>query len=276
MRIRNHLRFGVVQGRLIQSPLGQLQWFPQDFWESEFFLAASLKLDYIEFIAEREHNPSNPIWSTEGINKIQFLAQLNKLSLYSFCNDYIINHNLYESEDTLNQCLRLLNQGYLIGCKKYILPLFEKSELTLNNSSKYIPSLKALADKAQEYGIDVCLETTLNGLDLIELINRINHPAISVVYDTGNRIAFGHDLSSDIKILGKHISHVHIKDKNKDNVNVLLGTGLVNFFDVFEALAEIKYTGTYTFETHRGKNPLCTMRHNKTLINFFHSENQLN
>ena len=58
-------QYGIVQGRLIQSPPDELQWFPQNYWESEFFIAASLEVKYIELIAERAHNPKNPIWTDD-------------------------------------------------------------------------------------------------------------------------------------------------------------------------------------------------------------------
>ena len=40
--INRTLRFGMVQGRLIKSPQNQLQWFPQPYWEDEFFVAGAL------------------------------------------------------------------------------------------------------------------------------------------------------------------------------------------------------------------------------------------
>lgn len=262
----------MVQGRLIQSPLDQLQWFPQDYWESEFFLASSLGIDYIELIAERNHNSANPLWTDEGVTKIKSLVQRNKLSLHAFCNDYIVDHSLANSNHVLDQNLRLIERGALLGCEKYILPLFEKSELTIDNISEYVLPLRTIADKAAKSGIAVCLETVLNGVELIEVLNKIDHPAVGVVYDTGNRVAFGHNLPGDIRLLGERISHVHIKDKNKANENVILGTGLVNFLQVFEALADINYVGPYTFETQRGRNPLSTAKYNMQLVNFFHAE----
>jgi sugar phosphate isomerase/epimerase len=266
------LRFGMVQGRLIQSPPSQLQWFPQQYWESEFFLAAALGIDYIELIAERNHNPRNPVWSDEGIGQIKALVTRNGLSLHAFCNDYIVDHALPRSGEVLDQNLRLIERGALLGCEKYILPLFEQSELTIENVDEYVAPLRVIADKAAESGITVCLETVLNGAQLIQVLDRINHPAVSVVYDTGNRVAFGHDLPGDIRLLGSRINHVHIKDKNVANENVILGTGLVNFLQVFEALADIGYVGPYTFETHRGKNPLRTAAYNMGLVKFFHAE----
>jgi L-ribulose-5-phosphate 3-epimerase len=272
MSLNNGLRFGMVQGRLIQSPPGQLQWFPQDHWGSEFFLAAALGIDYIELIAERKHNPNNPLWSNDGIEQLKALAKLNRLSLHSFCNDYIIDHTLPHNKEVLGQNLSLIEQSALLGCEKYVLPLFEHSELTVGNVAEYFTPLRVIADKAVEFGITVCIETILNGTELIEVLDLINHPAVSVVYDTGNRVAFGHDLPGDIRLLGNRISHVHIKDKNAANENVILGTGMVNFLQVFEALAEISYNGPYTFETQRGKNPLRTATYSMEFIKYFHEE----
>lgn len=271
MSLNNKVRFGMVQGRLIQSPPDELQWFPQEFWESEFFLASALGIDYIELIAERIHNPENPLWTDDGINKIKKLVKRNDLSLHAFCNDYVIDNKLSD-EKVMEQNFRLLERGSLLGCEKYILPLFESSELTMGNVNEYIEPLRKIADKAHQLGIIICLETILNGSELIEVLNLIDHPAVTVVFDTGNRIAFGHDLAVDIRKLGKRISHVHIKDKNIDNGNVILGTGLVNFKDVFEALADIEYEGAYTFETQRGKSPTRTAAYNIELVNYFYSE----
>lgn len=266
------LRFGMVQGRLIQAPPGQLQWFPQDYWASEFFIAAALGINYIELIAERSYNPKNPLWSDTGIELLRNLARRNNLSLPAFCNDYIVDNSLPGNREVLDQNLKLISRGALLGCDKYILPLFERSELNIENVGSYIEPLRVIADKAAESGITVCLETILKGNELIAVLDRINHPSVSVVYDTGNRAAFGHDLAGDIRLLGRRISHVHIKDKNAANENVILGTGLVNFLEVFEALVDVDYCGAYTFETQRGKDPLRTAAYNIALVRFFHSE----
>ncbi len=267
------LRFGMVQGRLVQSPPGQLQWFPQEFWETEFFLAAALGIDYIELIAERSHNPDNPLWSETGLDRIRTLAERHRLSLHAFCNDFIIDHALVGDGAVLDQCLRLLEQGAKLGCRKYILPLFEHSELTADNAGDYAAPLRRMADRALELGVVLCLETILTADQLIVLLDRLDHPAIKVVYDTGNRVAFGHDLPGDIRKLGAgRIAHVHIKDKNADNANVVLGTGLVNFQTVFQALAAIGYDGPYTFETQRGTDPARTARYNMGLVEFFHAD----
>lgn len=266
------LRFGMVQGRLIQSPPGQLQWFPQEFWESEFLLAGALGLDFIELIAERHHNAENPIWSNDGHSRIRAISQRAGLSIHAFCNDFIVDHALVGDDTVLDQNLRLIERGSLLGCEKYVLPLFEHSEMTSLNMEDFIEPLRVIADCAAAAGITVCLETVLNGLELVRFLDRLDRPAARVVFDTGNRIAFGHDLATDIRMLGDRIAHVHIKDKNAANQNVILGTGLVNFLTVFEALHDIAYAGPYTFETQRGRSPIRTAAHNIALVKFFHAE----
>ena len=270
---KTDLRFGAVQGRLIQSPSRQLQWFPQEHWEAEFFLASALGIDYIELIAERKYNPSNPIWSEEGVARIKELVARLGLSSYTICDDHIIDHSLLQGGPKgLDHTLRLLDRAALLGCSKIILPLFEKSEMAFENVAEFIEPLRTIAEKAADSGIVVCLETMLKGSELVEALRRIERTNVRVVYDTGNRVAFGHDIPGDIRLLGGRIALVHIKDKNKANANVLLGTGLVDFLQIFEALAEIKYQGSYTFETNRGCDPVRTARFNVGFVNYFHAE----
>ena len=263
--------FGIVQGRLSTAPEGQVQWFPNKNWETEFYKAASVGLSYIEFFAEKVHNTNNPLWSTSSMTQIRGLCEFHGLKAYAFCNDYILANSLL-SLPGLDQSLSLLESGAYLGCKQYVLPLFEASDITLKNADKYAVNLRNIADKAQTYGITICLETSLKGEVLVEVLNAINHSAVKVVFDTGNRVAFGHDLPGDIRLLGDKIAHVHVKDKNIKNENVFFGTGLVNFFEVFKALADINYAGAYTFESQRGKDPVRTAKYNLAVAKYFYEE----
>jgi sugar phosphate isomerase/epimerase len=269
------IRFGMVQGRLTQSPPNCLQWFPQDSWEEEFNIAARIGVDYIELIAETQHNSNNPIWSLSGLDKIKKLTFDNKLSLHALCNDYIIEHPILNDE-VVDQNLNLINQGNNLGIEKYVLPLFESSELNTKNMNEYVEPIKYIAKSAYECNMITCLETILTGEELMEFLGLVDLPFLKVVYDTGNRVAFGHDLPNDIRLLGNHIAHVHIKDKNAKNENTILGTGLVNFERVFFALKDISYDGPYTFETVRGSVPLNTAKYNMQVVEFFKGNAELN
>lgn len=266
------MKLGIVQGRLIQSPPGKLQWFPQEDWQSEFYIAASLGLENIELIAERTHNVNNPIWSDEGVEKLLALSNRTGVRIHTLCNDHIVDFSLIDNPAVLQQNLDLIERGKALKCNKYLLPFFEHSELTLENYETYIRPLNIIADKCRELGMEVCIETILNAKDLIFVLDKLNNANIKAVFDTGNRVAFGHDLHHDIVLLGNRIAHVHIKDKNAENENVVRGTGLVNFSSVFSALKKINFSKSYTFETNRGINAIRTARYNMALVNYFHEE----
>ncbi len=269
------MKLGMVQGRLIQSPPGHLQWFPQEEWESEFYIASSIGIENIELIAERSHNDKNPIWSDEGVKKLLHLSQRTGVQTHTLCNDHIVDYSLIDNPAVLEQNIKLIERGKALGCNKYLLPFFEHSELNMENYESYIKPLSIIADKCREAGMSVCIETVLNGQELIFVMDKINNSNIKAVFDTGNRVAFGHNLHDDILLLGDRIEHVHIKDKNKDNENVVLGTGLVNFTSVFTALKKIGFNKSYTFETNRGNNAIRTAKYNIVVANYFHAESFL-
>ncbi len=264
-----NIRFGIVQGRLIPPPEGHLQWFPQEYWQSEFFVSSALGYDYIELIAERQHNEGNPIWSSNGVEEIASLTRMNHLSLLAVCNDYIIDHPITADEEAFRQTLRLLSQSSLLGIRVFVLPLFEKSELTTDSLFEYQEPLRDIARVAEKSDMLVCIETNLDGRDLLQALETLACPNIKCVFDTGNRIALGHDIYSDIRLLGERIGHVHIKDKNEKNENVILGTGRVDFLEAFRALSDIGFRGGCTFETFRGTDPARTAQYNLSFVKFF-------
>ena len=59
---------------------------------------------------------------------------------------------------------------------------------------------------------------------------------------------------SDIRKFKDAIKHVHLKDKNFKNQNVIFGNGEVNFKSFFHELKKINYKGYFTIESQRGKN----------------------
>ncbi len=264
--------FGIVQGRLLRPPPGVLQWFPQADWEAEYYMAPAVGLDFIEIIAERQHNEGNPIWSDAGAARIRAVAAENGLIVPTFTNDYIIDHALLGDADVMRLNLRLIECGARLGCTTYIFPLFEQSEMTASNAARFQGVLRETADACLANGVQLCLETVVPGEPMMEALAALDRPDIGVVFDTGNRGALGHDLAGDIRKFGDRVRHVHIKDKLPTGENVRLGTGVVDFQSVFAALADIHYDAMYTFETTRGDHPLRTAAFNVSLVRYHHAE----
>lgn len=272
---KNFFSYGIVQGRLTRS--NQLQRFPQENWEQEFKVAKTLGFSFIELLTEREFNPNNPIWSNYGRNKIKEINCINELEIYSICSDYIINHSLFNdpNKSVYAHVKKLCEASNEIGCKLLVLPLLEESNLTKDTAKLLAKPINEIAKIAQDLGITISIESLMKSDTLINFLEDLNCENIKIVFDTGNRVLMSDDLSNEIVSLKKHINHIHIKDKNSDGNNVLLGTGKVNFEEIFNTLLSINYKDYIVFETTRGNNPIRSAKHNLDICNFFY-ENALN
>ena len=270
----NHPELGCSQGRLILPYNGELQCFPKDNWIEEFELASSCSLNYIELLAERIHNPNNPIWSEKGLNSLSKTIKKNSLSIYSSCLDYIINNSLFSNDDfhieVINYVEKFISKMSILGNKLIILPLLEKSDPTQYSLNKVVETMSLLVGNCEKKNISIAIESVAPSDYLLKVLQEINSPFLGCVYDTGNRFEIANPVV-EILELSKYIFHVHIKDK-RNSQNVQLGTGQVDFISVFKALIDISYNGAFNFETNRGIDPIITMKHNIEYINYIMRE----
>ena len=269
-------KFGASQGRLVHSENGELQCFPNKDWKLEFEISKEIGLNYIELLVERQPNRHNPFWSPEGRAMIVQTAISNNNEIYSCCFDYVIDNDIRNEND--RHKTELVN--FFEGCNDLsipiiVLPLLEKSDLTIKNYKSFIPMIQKISDNLLPQSNILCIESLLPAKELSDFLKLVDRENVSCVYDTGNRVAQGADLQSEILLLNDWIKHFHIKDKNAYGENVILGRGLVDFKSVFDALRDIKYSGCFNFETTRGKDPKKTMKYHFYLTNFFMEESHI-
>ncbi len=60
-----------MQGRLLPKYKDRFQAHPFGYWEKEFNISSSLKLDLIEFIFDYDKYQMNPLINLDGIEKIK-------------------------------------------------------------------------------------------------------------------------------------------------------------------------------------------------------------
>ncbi len=105
----------------------------------------------------------------------------------------------------------------------------------------------------------------------IKLKKKLNSKNCFFLFDTGNRIVLKRNPIKDILKFRNDLRHVHLKDKNIHNKNVIIGDGSVKFELIFAALKKINYKGSFTIESQRGKNIKAQAKKNcayfKDLIN---------
>ena len=82
----------------------------------------------------------------------------------------------------------------------------------------------------------------------------------------GNVYLKNKNINLEFEKYNKFINHIHIKDRDKFNKNVVLGSGLINFQSFFNKIRKLDYNGEITLETHRGDNAISTAIENKNFI----------
>jgi sugar phosphate isomerase/epimerase len=240
---------GIVQGRL--SFAGKkLQAFPKDPF-IEFKIASKIGYDFIEFFSEKILNKQNPIWSNKGIEKYIKITKLNKIKIYSFCDNYIIGHTLASSK-TIDNLLNTITRLNKLNIKKYILPLYGKSLINHKNKNKIYKNLAIVAKACEKNKIELLLESNMTPKKFNKLKKSISSKNCFFLFDSGNRITLKSNFEEDIKSFGNNIKHVHLKDKNFNKKNVIIGNGKVNFELLFSTLKKIKYKGSFAIESQRG------------------------
>jgi len=153
-----------------------------------------------------------------------------------------------------------------LGCQLIVIPLLEKSDLNEENDELFVDLLNKLAIEYENDSILFAIESVADSKHLYELSKKFISDSIGFVFDTGNRAVFTESLYDEILLLSDKIFHIHLKDKNRFDENVILGNGLVNFDEVFAALDKINYKGNFVFESNKFPDPKRNMQENIALI----------
>jgi len=122
-----------------------------------------------------------------------------------------------------------------------------------------LPILKRLAAKAAGAGVVLSLETHVpychNGDVAKKTMELVDSPGVGHNFDTANVYFYnprGTDAAEELKKVLPYVTSVHLKDSGKGEPESwdfpVLGTGVVDFPEIFRLLGERGFTGPYTME----------------------------
>jgi sugar phosphate isomerase/epimerase len=123
-----------------------------------------------------------------------------------------------------------------------------------------VARMQTLARMAEDGGVTLVHENC-NGWGgespehTLELLERVNSPALKLVYDTGNPFAHKQDAVAYLRAVIDHVVHVHIKDGYLDgekNVFTYPGEGSCNVGECLRLLVAHGYDAGYSIEPHIG------------------------
>jgi sugar phosphate isomerase/epimerase len=135
-----------------------------------------------------------------------------------------------------------------------------------NEYTTDIDTVLEIARTAKESGVTIVLENGEGGLEnlagLFEQINKTpDETGFGVCIDTGRATMRSPDraeysVADYIRRLGKYLLHVHIHDVRDDIGHYIPGTGILDWEDIGEALAQVRYENRLIFELHCETDPI--------------------
>jgi len=120
-----------------------------------------------------------------------------------------------------------------------------------------VQNLRELAQVAGDHGVVLCLEP-LNRFEtsfinlaaqMIEVIDRVDHPACQIMLDTFHMNIEERSLGAAIRSVGPRLKHVHTCENDRGAP----GSGHVPWIEVAQALKEIGYDGPIVIESFTPK-----------------------
>ncbi|MGH8879240.1 MAG: sugar phosphate isomerase/epimerase family protein [Stackebrandtia sp.] len=119
---------------------------------------------------------------------------------------------------------------------------------------------RELADRAQDAGLVLLHENCAgwagsHAKRALELVSVVDSPALRLLFDTGNGLAYEYDAYQMLTEVVEHVAHVHVKDANPGPVYTVPGTGIVRVADCLRLLLANGFAGTWSIEPHVAFRP---------------------
>jgi hypothetical protein len=265
---------GILQGRLSPPQGKAMQFFPQD-WAAEFPLAKKLGFSSLTWFLDRNipaFDPIRDVW----LNK-EILAQIDEARTIVPIQALDSSHQYPwfgpEASATIDAFELLLPTLVPRLTGSIILPLLLHNAPHANEEKEQTRNtLVQLLELGAPFNACFALESEMHAQELADFVDSFNNPRLGVCYDLGSATAYGFDTPTELRMLGKRIFEVHIKDHKRGHIigtnpSVKLGDGDADFIGCFEALQAIGYTGGVTLQAWRGVDYLADAVEQLAFIN---------
>lgn len=122
---------------------------------------------------------------------------------------------------------------------------------------RFVEALKPLAEHAGNVGVGLLIEPEPGLLlettdQYLEVMERVDHPAIGLNFDVGHAYCMSEDLPKQIAKMARYTRHYHVEDIAASRVHhhMIPGTGAIDFAEVFDAIRRTGYDGWITVELY--------------------------
>mgnify|MGYP006114350197 CR=1 FL=1 len=259
-------RIGIMQGRLSKPLNGEIQSFPKDSWESEFYLAKDIGFQLIEWVLG-DNLKDNPIINKEYFSKIKMIKNKTGIGVNSICCDYFMKNSLSKNVDSFKkENLEIFNFLIEESCPQnniqiIDLPIVGNVSLKKRKVAEdYKSLLLNLEKKILSNNLTIAIETDLEPNELKIFMKNFNKKAVTVNYDMGNSAFWKFNPQQEFLTYGEQISNVHVKDCTPSDYTVQFGKGNVNFNEIFSLLKKNNYKRDFILQGARGDDDAQTAK----------------
>lgn len=251
---------GIMQGRLLPPVGDAIQEFPRD-WKSEFVRLKGTGLCHVDWIVTKKSFKSNPL----------FKLDISLLPIRSVCADNLVDKNFFEPKFLKRYLEPICKTAVKNSIRSITIPLLEESDVSDDETRKKF--IKAILPYSKKYkDLIFSFEFECEPEKIMEIAGTAKN--FRITYDTGNvTSSAGKYAHSDyINKIFHLIDCVHLKDRTQSGKTKEPGGGDTPFTEIFTLLKQLKYDGSFTVQTARGKtgNEQNTIKkHFKFLTNIF-------
>ena len=216
--------------------------------------AGELGFQGIEFGIGLDYK-ENPLWTGDGNVRqaMKEAAQTTGVEAASICLhllNYVENSpasSEAEHRKTADEIIRKTIEACAhIGASVILVPFFGTAILKSEEQiQQLISEMKKLSPFAEEKGVCLALETSLDAADMVRIVEAVDSDCVQVYFDTGNTAGIGYDIVQEIERLGEYIVQTHIKDSPSGT----LGAGRIDFKSAIGAFERVGFDGYLMLET---------------------------
>ncbi len=155
------------------------------------------------------------------------------------------------SDPKAPESLRLsIRAAEMLGSGVILVSFFKDQAPDMSREASYGPvvaNLQAVAAAAADAGVMLGLENSLSPADNRKLVDLVDRPSVGVYYDPFNMAfyGFGAEAVPGVKLLGRRICAVHVKNEDK----LIEEPGPIDWPAAFAAFEETGYDGWFVYET---------------------------
>ena len=189
-------------------------------------------------------------------------AKENNVAISSIAMSGFYGQSFAENKNYIALVGDCLNTMQAMGVKTAFLPLGVNCNLNKNPQMRplIIERLKVAGKMAEDAGVVIGIETSLDAKGEVQLLKEIDSKGIKIYYNFQNPLALGRDLYKELRILGKdRICQIHCT--NTDGVT-LPNDKKLDMNKVKEVLHEMGWCGWLVVERSRDTNDVHNVKKN--------------